>query len=332
MGSRWWGLSRVREMKCWSMWHHPAPSDWRLSDFSRRTEARSWDPVLRGLWNPLSVLRAALSFCGGHFEGPRVPKGCSLELLEIMFVFVQVSVGPGGVLVGRHSEEPPGVSSQSSILVTPSPSQGTISDSLDWWHMEKDMRVCDQPFLDIILRTHIFLCVRGTQKSLARLWPWRESLSVYQQSSHEISPKEFLFLLHVTLKADRDLFLMSYIPHGCFSTVVPEKTLQSPLDSKEIEPVNPKGNQPEYSLERLMLKLQYFGHLKPRANSLEKNLMLQRFEGRRRMGQQRNEMAGWHHWLNGHEFEQTPGDSEGQGSLACCGPWIGDDLVTRKQQ
>ena len=122
------------------------------------------------------------------------------------------------------------------------------------------------------------------------------------------------------------------LKNWCFWIVVLEKTLESSLDSKEIEPVNPKGNQPEYSLERLMLKLQYFGHLKPRANSLEKNLMLQRLEGRRRMGQQRNEMAGWHHWLNGHEFEQTPGDSEGQGSLACCSPWIGDDLVTRKQQ
>ena len=56
-----------------------------------------------------------------------------------------------------------------------------------------------------------------------------------------------------------------------------------------------KEINPEYSLERLMLELQYFGHLKPRANSLEKNLMLQRFEGRRKMGQQRNETAGWHH-------------------------------------
>ena len=56
-----------------------------------------------------------------------------------------------------------------------------------------------------------------------------------------------------------------------------------------------KEMNPEHSLEGLMLKLQYFGQLKPRANSLKKNLTLQRFEGRRRMGQQRNEMAGWHH-------------------------------------
>ena len=68
--------------------------------------------------------------------------------------------------------------------------------------------------------------------------------------------------------------------------VVLEKTLQNPLDSKEIKPVNPKGN-PSYSLERLMLKLQYFGHLKQRADSLEKTLMLGKIGGKKRREQQR---------------------------------------------
>ena len=65
--------------------------------------------------------------------------------------------------------------------------------------------------------------------------------------------------------------------------MVLEKTLESPLDSKEIKPVNPEGNQPEYSLEGLILKLklQYFGHLIRRANSLEKTLMMEKIEGRR---------------------------------------------------
>ena len=73
----------------------------------------------------------------------------------------------------------------------------------------------------------------------------------------------------------------------CFQIVMSEKTLESPLDSKEIKPVNPKGNQP--SLEELMLKLklQYFGHLMPRANSLEKTLMLGKIDGRMRRGWQR---------------------------------------------
>ena len=84
--------------------------------------------------------------------------------------------------------------------------------------------------------------------------------------------------------------------------MVLEKTPESPLDCKEKQPVHPKGN-PEYSLEGLMLKLklQYFGQLMGRADSFEKTLMLGNIEGRRRRGQQR--MAGWHHQLDGHEFE-----------------------------
>ena len=65
-----------------------------------------------------------------------------------------------------------------------------------------------------------------------------------------------------------------------------EKTLESPLDSQEIKPVNPKEINPEYSLEGLMLKLnlQYFGHLMQTADLLEKTLMLEKTEGRRRRG------------------------------------------------
>ena len=76
--------------------------------------------------------------------------------------------------------------------------------------------------------------------------------------------------------------------------MVLEKTLESPLDTKEIQPVHPKGN-PKYSLEGLMLKLkrQYFGHLMQRADSLEKILMLGKIEGRRRRGRQRMR------WLDG---------------------------------
>ena len=71
----------------------------------------------------------------------------------------------------------------------------------------------------------------------------------------------------------------------------------------------------------LKLKLQYFGYLLRRADSLEKALMLGKTEGRRRRGQQR---MGWLDGItnsNGHEFEQTLGDGEGQGGLACCSPW-----------
>ena len=68
----------------------------------------------------------------------------------------------------------------------------------------------------------------------------------------------------------------------------------------------------------LKLKLQYFGYLMQRANSLEKALMLGEIEGRRRRGRQR--MRGLD-GINGHEFEQTLGDGDRQGSLVCCSPW-----------
>ena len=77
--------------------------------------------------------------------------------------------------------------------------------------------------------------------------------------------------------------------------MVLEKTLESPLDCKEIQPVHPKEISPEYSLEGLMLKvkLQYFGHLLQRADLFEKTLMLRKIEGGRRRGRQRMR------WLNG---------------------------------
>ena len=73
-----------------------------------------------------------------------------------------------------------------------------------------------------------------------------------------------------------------------------EKTLESPLDCKEIKLVNPKGISPEYSLEGLMLNLMFqcFGHLMRRTDSLEKTLMLGKIEGRRRRGRQRKRWLG----------------------------------------
>ena len=88
----------------------------------------------------------------------------------------------------------------------------------------------------------------------------------------------------------------SWVPKNwCFWTVVLEKTLESPLDCKEIQPVHPTGDQSWYSLEGLMLKLklQFFGHLMRRADSFEKTLMLRGIGGRRRRGWQRMR------WLDG---------------------------------
>ena len=97
----------------------------------------------------------------------------------------------------------------------------------------------------------------------------------------------------------------SVLKNWCFWTVMLEKTLESPLDCKEIQLFHPKGNQSWIFIGRTVveLKLQYFGHLMWRTDSLEKTLMVGKIEGRRRKRRQRIEMVGWHHWLNGHEFE-----------------------------
>ena len=91
-------------------------------------------------------------------------------------------------------------------------------------------------------------------------------------------------------------------------------------------PWNSRSNQsilkeisPDYSLEGLMLKCQYFGYLMGRANSLEKTLMLGKIEWRRKRMWQR--MRWLDNIIHGHEFEKTPGDSKGQGSLVCSSPW-----------
>ena len=70
----------------------------------------------------------------------------------------------------------------------------------------------------------------------------------------------------------------------------------------------------------LKLKLQYFGHLMLRADSLEMTLMLGKIGGKRKKGGQRM-MDGWHHWLDEHEFDQGPRIGNGPGSLVCCSPW-----------
>ena len=90
-----------------------------------------------------------------------------------------------------------------------------------------------------------------------------------------------------------------------------------------------KEISPGCSLEGLMLKLklQYFSHLMQRTDSLEKTLMLGKIEGRRRRGR-RDEMVGWHHRLDGYEFEQALGVGDGQERLTCCCPWSCKELDT----
>ena len=112
-----------------------------------------------------------------------------------------------------------------------------------------------------------------------------------------------------------------------------EETLESPLDCKEIKLVRPKGINPEYSLEGMMLKLLYFGHLMQRVSSLEKTLMLGKIEGRRRRGQQRMRWLSCHQ-LNGmslSKFHETVKDREAW-PADVHGVTVRHDLVNKQQE
>ena len=105
--------------------------------------------------------------------------------------------------------------------------------------------------------------------------------------------------------------------------MVLKKTLESPLDCKEIKPVNPKGNQPWIFIRRTDAEAEAPILWLPNA----KNQLIRKDPDnvkdwrQEEKGMTEDEMVGGNHWLNGHEFEQALGDGEGQGSLACCSPW-----------
>ena len=109
----------------------------------------------------------------------------------------------------------------------------------------------------------------------------------------------------------------------CFWAVVLEKTLESPLDCKEIKPVHPKGNQSCIFIGRTDAEAEtpilwppdvknWFIGKDPDAGKDWRQV---------EKGMTEDEMVGWHHWLYGHEFEQAPAVGEGQESLVCCSPW-----------
>ena len=122
------------------------------------------------------------------------------------------------------------------------------------------------------------------------------------------------------------------LKNWCFWTVVPEKTIESLLDCKEIQPVNPKEISPEYSLEGLTLKLKLILWPPDAKNWLTwKDPDAGKDWMQEEKGMTEDEVVGWHHWYDEHEFEQAPGAGDGQGSLACCSPWgsrVGHDWVT----
>ena len=108
----------------------------------------------------------------------------------------------------------------------------------------------------------------------------------------------------------------------CFWTVVLEKTLQSPLDYKEVQPVHPKGDQSWVFIGSTDAEAETAILWPPHAKSwlIGKDPDAERDQGQEK-GTTEDEMVGWHHRLNGHEFEWTLGVGDGQGGLACCNSW-----------
>ena len=111
--------------------------------------------------------------------------------------------------------------------------------------------------------------------------------------------------------------------NSCFWTVVLEKTLESPLDCKEIQPVHSEGDQPWDFFGRNDAKAETPVLWPPHAKSwlIGKDSDAGRDRGQEEKGTTEDEMAGWHHWLDGRESEWTPGVGDGQGGLVCCDSW-----------
>ena len=170
--------------------------------------------------------------------------------------------------------------------------------------------------------------------------PWKES---YDKSRQCIKKQRHLFANQV--KA----MVFPVILYGCKSWIIKKakcqridafklwwwRRLLSPLDNKEIKPVNPKGNQPWIFIGRTAAEAPILWP--PDAKSW---LIRKDFDARKDWGHEEKEatedkMVGWHHQLKGHEFEQTLGDGEGQGSLACYSSWgykVRHNWATEQQQ
>ena len=113
------------------------------------------------------------------------------------------------------------------------------------------------------------------------------------------------------------------LKNWCFQNMMLEKTLQSPLDCTEIKPFNLKGNQPWIFIGRIDAEVEGPILWPPGVKRwlIGKDPDAGKDWRQKEEGVAEDEMIRWHHWLNGHEFEQTPGESGGQGSLVCCSPW-----------
>ena len=159
--------------------------------------------------------------------------------------------------------------------------------------------------------------------------------------SIDIAKMQYLFFLKAMNKVELEYFLiyLNYIiflwmwelnhkeswvsKNWCFWTMVLEKTFESSLDCEEIQPVHPKGNQSWIFIARTDAEAETPILWPPDAKNwlLGKDSDAGKDWRQKEKGTTEDEMAGWHHWLYGHEFEQAMGVGGGHGGLACCSPW-----------
>ena len=171
------------------------------------------------------------------------------------------------------------------------------------------------------------------------LAPWKKN---YDQTRQHIKKQRYYFAKKGPSSQSYG-FSSSHVPKGesdhkegwvpknwCFWTVVLEKTLESPLDCKEIHPVNPKGNQPWIFTGRTDAEAPMLWPPDSKSWLIGKDPDTGK-DWRQEKGITEDEMVGWNHWLNWHEFEQALRDGEGPGSLACCSPWRHKELDTTER-
>ena len=124
---------------------------------------------------------------------------------------------------------------------------------------------------------------------------------------------------------------MTNLDNWCCWTVVLEKTLESPLDCKEIQPVHLKGNQSWIFTGRTDAEAAIFWSPDVKSQVIGKDPDAGKDWGQEKKGMTENKMADWHHRLNGHGFGWTPGVGDGQGGLVCCGSWRCKESDTTEQ-
>ena len=156
---------------------------------------------------------------------------------------------------------------------------------------------------------------RRSSRWIYQLWKWISSITWVQRSS-----SSHVWMWELDHKEDWGS------KNWCFGTVVLKKILDSPLDCKEIKPVNPKGNQSWIFIERTDAEAEVPILWPPDVKSwlFRKDPDDGKDWRQEEKGTTEDKMLGWHHWLNRHEFEQAPG--LGEGSLECCSPWGRSEL------